>query len=235
MSYTRIINQNQQQLTFRVSVTPSLEQRVEELVRQMGTASFFDEELREKIEQWKERLLQEGPEEAPYALCFLLFKVVRPELKVQEGNEPNEDLLLAFEDEIRGLLSQLGIEADSFIDKYEELLVEESTVQEKVEEILSCFQSFMQELYRDANGVNQQMAESFEKVRQKLRELNRNREAIGEALHPLLETLATRVERAHQASRHAALDIAATGKRYEDFRAVYDQLIDECNSMLSRV
>ena len=192
------------------------------------------------VEEWETHFLnhytdietEEKREMASLALCFLLCSVIRP--MIYAGDEK----FLDFEDALTEILETTlpaGENAGAFIEEYENDLTVIMQIQKKLELVDQMFTEASNDLYVEANRVNQQIVDNFESLKETLKAIVENRKALSKESYDKIESLKSKIEGILTTLGQNQIEVEEIGRRLETEENHFLSLLSECQTLLMKV
>lgn len=182
---------------------------------------------------------------AAHALLFLRFSHIENNIIVLAQSISEKIKWVQFSNEIKGLVNKIlpqNTDLEVFIesDKVKQLELRSriktaQVIREVMPAILDTFKRLEDELYENADRVNQDLRRRSEAIRQVLENLNNVRGTTIEELHGVFDRLTEKVAQiSHDLKQglHATQDF---GNRIKIQEGALSQLLDECESVIKKV
>lgn len=195
-----------------------LDQRVHIITEGLLRSSYIPQEVHATIEAWKKLFFAHpGHPKAPYILCDLVCRVLRPQS------------CKAFELEIEKILGDFFDIEDpkGFIEAYNDMLLKAT----RYMLIDTLFRQAKELLTQCAKAVNSDFKEHFMKLKQVCLQLNDKRDVMTTELHAQLDALNEKETRLRERMLASADDAVIMSERLLALRISHDTLLNEAEAI----
>ncbi len=188
---------------------------VNAIIVKMLDSELFSEQTILDIKECQESFnLASTNEDRLDILCSLLFYAVNPALS--NVSEDDEEQLESLDDEIREQIAKL-LPNETMVNDWIKNWNERELVVERLEQITDIFESRMQRLQQVANASNQQIANAFESLKQRIvtiiQQKQLNHQQVANEVNSLFENLHALIEKTNKV-------ISSSNANSEKFQAV---------------
>lgn len=218
-------------------------EKISLLAENMRMSQLFSSEVFGQIQEADSTFNQimlnteEDKEDASLVLCFLLCDVIRATL-LKEENSSNQETLFKFEDELKAILTSTlpkGENIDNFIKEYEQFSQKQILFNEKLIMIETSFMEQIKQIYVSANEINQELMQKFTVLKERLLELNDQRQSMTKEICSLLDVITEKVDTVSKELTLHAAKAQTVGERMQNEQKVAQQLLNTCYAILKKV
>lgn len=219
--------------------------KISQVIETLKLSHLFEGEIIRKIDIWQSTFYPkfqnidnaEKQEIASLALCYLLYEMIYPTFLGKNPQQLEElyKYVLQLKEIMEIIIPNLN-ERGQLIRDYESYSKEEAILKRKIAEIEMRFQEYENQLYVNANRINNLILAKFEELRQALLEINTQRDLIiDECISTHLEKLNERVANVYAQLCARSDEIIQLSQTLQNEELVFHQHLNEGLEVLNKV